>query len=105
MQDTLCLSAPDDKSACYRLVRMDGSTEFMVLLSPGEETSRSFPCGRYTLKTAEGDTWISDEEAFGDAGHYSTTDIFTFEAGGAYEISSGTRGDFYSDDAGGFTGQ
>jgi hypothetical protein len=61
---------------------MDGSTEFMVLLSPGEETSRSFPCGRYTLKTAEGDTWISDEEAFGDAGHYSTTDIFTFEAGG-----------------------
>ena len=102
---TLYLSAPDDKSACYRLVRMDGSTEFMVLLSPGEETSRSFPCGRYTLKTAEGDTWISDEEAFGDAGHYSTTDIFTFEAGGAYEISSGTRGDFYSDDAGGFTGQ
>ena len=87
---TLYLSAPDDKSACYRLVRMDGSTEFMVLLSPGEETSRSFPCGRYTLKTAEGDTWISDEEAFGDAGHYSTTDIFTFEAGGAYEISSGS---------------
>ena len=43
---TLYLSAPDDKAACYRLVRMDGSTEFMVLLSPGEETSRSFPCGR-----------------------------------------------------------
>jgi hypothetical protein len=42
---------------------------------------------------------------FGDAGHYSTTDIFTFEAGGTYEISSGTRGDFYFDDAGGFTGQ
>ena len=102
---TLYLSAPDDNSACYRLVRMDGSTEFMVLLSPGEETSRSFPCGRYTLKTAEGDTWISDEEAFGDTGHYSTTDVFTFEAGGSYEISSGTRGDFYSDDAGGFTGQ
>ena len=102
---TLYLSAPEDKSACYRLVRMDGSTEFMVLLSPGEETSRSFPSGRYTLKTAEGDAWISDEEAFGDTGHYSTTDVFTFEAGGAYEISSGTRGDFYSDDAGGFTGQ
>ena len=102
---TLYLSAPNDRSACYRLVRMDGSTEFMVLLSPGEETSRSFPCGRYTLKTAEGDTWISDEEAFGDAGSYSTTDVFTFEAGGAYEIQSGTRGDFYSDDAGGFTGR
>ena len=100
---TLYLSAPDDRSACYRLVRMDGSTEFMVLLSPGEETARSFPSGRYVLKTAEGDTWISDEEAFGDAGSYSTTDVFTFEDGAAYEISSGTRGDFYSDDAGGFT--
>lgn len=102
---TLHISAPDDKSACFRLVRMDGSTEFIVLLSPGEETSHSFPCGRYTLKTAEGDNWISDEEAFGDTGHYSTTDVFNFEVGGAYEISSGTRGDFYSDDAGGFTGQ
>ena len=102
---TLYLSAPDDKSACYRLVRMDGSTEFMVLLSPGEEISKSFSCGRYTLKTAEGDTWISDEEAFGDTGHYSTTDVFTFEDGGSYEIGGGTRGDFYSDAAGGFTGQ
>ena len=34
-----------------------------------------------------------------------TVDIFTFEAGGSYEISSGTLGDFYSDDAGGVTGQ
>ena len=99
----LYLSAPNDRWACFRLVRMDGSSEFMVLLSPGEETKRSFPCGRYTLKTAEGDTWISDEEAFGKAGSCSTTDVFTFEAGGSYEIRGGYRGDFYSDDAGGFT--
>ncbi len=102
---TLYLSAPDDKSACYRLVRMDGSTEFMILLSPGEKTNKRFSCGRYTLKTAEGDTWISNEEAFGAASDYSTTDVFTFEEGGAYEISTGARGDFYSDDAGGFTGR
>ena len=101
---TLRLSAPEGKSACFRLVRMDGSTEFMVLLDPGEEVAQSFPNGRYTLKVAEGTTWISDEEAFGPEGHYSTTDVFTFESGGTYEISAGTRGDFSSDSASGFTG-
>ena len=101
---TLYLSAPEDKSACFRLVRVDGSTEFMVLLGPGEEAKQTFPCGRYTLKTAEGDEWISDEEAFGPDGDYSTTDLFRFEDGGAYEISTGSRGDFRGDSAGGFTG-
>ena len=101
---TLHLSAPEDKSACYRLVRMDGSTEFMILLGPGEEIAQSFPSGRYTLKIAEGTEWISDEEAFGSAGHYSTTDVFTFERGSSYEIGSGTKGDFKGDDASGFTG-
>ena len=101
---TLHLSAPENKSACYRLVRMDGSTEFIVLLEPGEKTVQKFPCGRYTLKTAEGDTWISDEEAFGPDGHYSTTDVFYFQEGGSYEISTGTRGDFRKDNASGFTG-
>ena len=101
---TIYLKAPDDKSACYRLVRMDGSTEFQVLLGPGESISESFPCGRYTLKTAEGDEWISDEEAFGPNGDYDTTDVFRFEEGGSYEIGSGYSGDFTSDDAAGFTG-
>ncbi|MBR3158904.1 MAG: hypothetical protein IKF14_07340 [Atopobiaceae bacterium] len=89
---------------CYRLVRMDGSTEFMELLEPGESKVMSFPCGRYTLKVAKGTTWISDEEAFGSAGSYSTTNVFTFEEGEAYQISSGERGDFYHDDSGGFLG-
>ena len=101
---TIYLEAPDGKSACYRLVRMDGSTEFQVLLEPGESTSETFPCGRYTLKTAEGDEWISDEEAFGPNGDYDTTDVFVFEEGGSYEIGSGYSGDFKSDDAHGFTG-
>jgi len=90
--------------ACYRLVRMDGSTEFMELLEPGESKVMSFPCGRYTLKVAKGPKWISDEEAFGSAGSYSTTDVFTFEEGEAYQISSGERGDFHHDDSGGFLG-
>ncbi len=89
---------------CYRLVRMDGSTEFMELLKPGESKDVSFPCGRYTLKVAKGTTWISDEDAFGSAGSYSTTDVFTFEEGESYQISGGERGDFHHDDSGGFLG-
>ncbi|MBO4365520.1 MAG: hypothetical protein J5804_04420, partial [Eggerthellaceae bacterium] len=98
------LDAPDSKSACYRLVRMDGSTEFQVLLGPGESINKSFPCGRYVLKTAEGDTWISDEEAFGPNGDYDTTDVFNFEEGGFYQIGSGYSGDFKNDSASGFVG-
>ena len=76
----------------------------MELLEPGESKVMSFPCGRYTLKVAKGPKWISDEEAFGSAGSYSTTDFFTFEEGEAYQISSGERGDFHHDDSGGFLG-
>ena len=101
---TLYLEAPATKSACYRLVRMDESTQFQVLLEPGESVSESFPCGRYTLKVAKGDMWISDEEAFGPDGDYDTTGVFRFEEGGSYRISTGDTGDFRPDDAQGFTG-
>ncbi|MDO4797980.1 MAG: DUF5050 domain-containing protein [Coriobacteriales bacterium] len=90
------------KMASYRLVRMDGSTEFMVLLEPNEKKVMTFPSGRYRLKVAEGDTWISDEEAFGSAGTYSTTNVFTFEPDESYTIASGDRGDFHHDDSAGF---
>ena len=93
-----------DKSACFRLVRMDGTLQFQVLLAPGEETTQSFPCGKYILKTAYGDTWISDDEAFGSDGRYSATDPFTFESNASYEISTGTHGDFHGDSQAGFTG-
>ena len=99
----LYLKASDTKSAAYRLVRMDGTTQFMVLLAPGEETTQSFPCGRYKLKVAKGETWISDEEAFGSSGNYSTTDVFKFESGATYQISTGTTGDFKGDSQHGFT--
>ncbi|ACV22159.1 Uncharacterised protein [Slackia heliotrinireducens] len=100
----LYLEADDEKSACYRLVRMDGTVEFQVLLAPGEETVQEFPCGRYTLKIAEGETWISDEEAFGPDGEYDTTNLFTFEAGEAYGLGTGTQGNVYNDDQSGFLG-
>ncbi len=99
----LHLSADSDKAACFRLVKMNGDTEFMEYLEPGESITKTFPEGRYTLKVAKGDKWISDEEAFGSKGHYSTTDVYTFEANYDYEISAGTRGDFRSDSASGFT--
>ena len=101
---TLHLEAGENKSSCFKLVRLDGSVEFKVLLGPGESLSQSFPSGRYTLKIAEGANWISDEEAFGPDGHYSTTDVYTFEDGGSYEIGSGTYGDFSGDSQSGFTG-
>ncbi len=100
----LSLSADSDRAACFRLVKMNGDTEFMVFLEAGESTTQYFPSGRYTLKVARGEEWISDEEAFGSSGYYSTTDVFTFESGGVYEISTGTRGDFRSDSASGFLG-
>lgn len=89
-------------SVCYRLVRVTGVTEFQVLLGPGEEVTKTFPCGKYILKVARGETWISDEEAFGPEGRYSTTDVFEFEAGASYEISTGTQGSFTGDSQSGF---
>lgn len=99
---SLYLKADDSRYACYRLFRMDGDMQFQVLLAPGESTTESFPSGRYTLKAAEGEKWISDEEAFGSAGKYSSTNVFTFEAGKKYQITSGSQGDFHSDSAKGF---
>ena len=100
----LYLEAPDDQYACYRLVRRDGTYEFQELLKPGESIMKEFPCGRYTLKIAKGDKWISDEEAFGETGHYSTTELFTFEDGEAYQIGSGSEGNVYGDSQSGFNG-
>ncbi|SCW26791.1 hypothetical protein SAMN02910456_00148 [Ruminococcaceae bacterium YRB3002] len=102
-ESTLRLRA-DNHSSCYKLVRMDGTVEFQILLEPGDSVSKSFPCGRYILKIASGDTWISDEEAFGPDGDYDTTDVFNFQENETYIISVGTRGDFRGDSQSGFTG-
>lgn len=97
------VSYTDDPAGDGESLKIEKLSDPAVVFDVGElvrgaETADAFIEQEAARKAAE-------EEAFGDAGHYSTTDVFTFEAGGAYEISSGTRGDFYSDDAGGFTGQ
>ncbi len=74
-----------------------------VFINPKSKCVLRFPAGQYILKIAEGSKWISDELAFGEEGSYISTDPYTFEAGGSYVISSGTRGDFYSESASDFT--
>ncbi len=90
-------------SACYRFLRSDGSEEFIVFLAPGQSVTKSFPAGKYMLKTAEGKTWISNTQAFGPSGHYSVSDLYTFDAGGEYQIvTSTTHGDFNASSVSGF---
>ncbi len=92
-----------ERSACYRLVRVGGGLEQEVFLEPGEYRTISFPSGRYKLRAAEGDTWISDEEAFGKEGRYSVFDYFDYEEGETYGITETTdHGNSYKDSAGGF---
>ena len=89
--------------ACYRLLRADGSEAFRVFLSPGTSTVKSFPSGRYVLKTAHGSRWISDAQAFGSSRIYGKSDLYYVENGGEYEIvSSAVQGDFSRTSASGF---
>lgn len=77
----------------------------VVFIDPNERADLYFSAGAYVLKLASGNVWISDEEAFGESGSYSTTEAYTFEKGGQYELkTSAADGDFYSDSADGFTG-
>jgi hypothetical protein len=92
----------DDLSACFKLFKMDGTKEFEEFLDPNSQKVVSFPSGRYTLKIAEGTEWLGDSEAFGEDGHYSTTDVYKFADGYTYEIVSGTTGNFAEDNLNGF---
>lgn len=92
-----------DHSACYRLVRVGGELEVQVLLEPNQSKTVHFPCGTYKLRIAEGDTWISDEEAFGEDGKYTAVNYFRYQEGETYEITETTgSGNIYNDSAGGF---
>jgi len=76
-----------------------------VFIKPFGTADMHFYAGVYILKLASGETWISDEKAFGEAGSYSSSEAFTFEEGGLYELtSSSTEGDFHPDNVHGFTG-
>lgn len=96
------LLIPGSSSACFKLVRTDGTIEFTKMMQPDTSEKVDFPSGRYTLKIARGDAWLGDEQAFGPAGEYSTTDLFQFKPGMTYEIKSGNRGDFTQDNMEGF---
>lgn len=92
----------DTLSACYKLIRMDDTVEFVQFLDPESEITISFPSGRYILKIAEGSEWLGDDQAFGKSGLYSTTDVYQFDEGYTYEIVGGTTGDFNTDSIDGF---
>lgn len=102
-ESSISLSAPADRSAAFRLVRMDGTTEFMILLKPGESRLMHFPYGRYVLKIAYGEQWISDDEAFGENGDYNTTDVYRFEKNKLYHITVSQQGGIHKDNRNGFT--
>ena len=92
-----------DQMAAFRLVRTDGTEECFLILEPGEEKTVTFPSGTYILKLAEGAEWLSDEEAFGADGTYSSTEWFVFEEGYEYYIESDeSDGDFDEDTLDGF---
>ncbi len=97
------------QSVCAKLFEADATGKnqevLIVFVAPNESIDLYFSAGTYILKLASGDVWISDEEAFGASGSYSSTDAYTFEKGGQYELeTSTTEGDFYTDSANGFTG-
>ena len=93
----------DGRSTCYRLVRVGGELEQEVFLEPGQSQTVSFQSGRYKLRIAEGNTWLSDEEAFGEEGKYSVIDYFNYKEGKTYGITETTdSGNVYKGSAGGF---
>lgn len=98
-----------DQTVCAKLFFADavgkGQEVLTVFIEPNESQKIHFGAVVYILKLASGDTWISYEEAFGETGSYTSTEAFTFEKGGKYELkTSSTQGDFYADSAQGFTG-
>lgn len=77
------LTAKGSKKVTYKLLKMNGDTEFSVTLDPGESTTKYFPSGRYVLMIDRGLL------------NKSYSDIFTFESGSVYEIQTGDRNDFH----------
>ena len=82
---------------------MGGELEQEVILEPGQSQTVSFQSGRYKLRVAEGNTWLSDKEAFGEEGKYSVIDYFNYKKGKTYGITETTdSGNVYKGSAGGF---
>lgn len=101
---TLYLKSGDELISCFKLYDADGNLIWTELLKPGESKTVSFDSGKYYLKIGEGEKWISDDEAFGSDGNYSSTGLYNFLPGQSYTIGSGTTGDFHAESQSEFTG-
>ena len=95
-QSGIELSASSEKEAFFRLLKMNGDTEFSVHLDCDESTTKYFPSGRYVLEVIKGTDWQGEDKGFKKTSSHMYSEIFTFEAGGLYEISTGDRSDFRS---------
>lgn len=100
----LYLESNDALTSCFKLYNAEGNLVWTEFLEPGKSKTVSFDSGKYYLKIGEGEKWISDEEAFGTEGQYSSTALFSFLPGQSYAIGSGTSGDFHTDSQSGFVG-
>jgi hypothetical protein len=94
--------------SCFRLFTADasGSAGKMVLqqyVEPYTVCYMYFNADDYILKSASGDKWINDDEAFGTGGTYATTKVFTFEKGMQYELVLSYAGSFYKSSLDDFT--
>lgn len=96
-----------DTMACYKLISCAEGNPVVhsVLTEPYTDLTLKFSPGSYYLKVAYGDEWLGDEEAFGENGRYITTDMYIFNAGFVYKLSTSSYGgDFSSDTMSGFIG-
>lgn len=85
-------------SARIRVMDADTGEETLTAhIPPHTYATLRFPPGDYILKIAEGILWISDEEAFGSTGSYTTTGRQTFGDSQLYFIVSFGKKGIYPD--------
>ncbi len=97
----------NDTLACYKLVSCAEGNPVVqsVVTDPYTDLTLKFDSGTYYLKVAYGDEWLGDEEAFGENGRYITTEMYIFNPGFVYKLSTSSySGDFSSDTMSGFVG-
>ncbi len=98
----------EDTMACYKLVSCDEGNPviYSVLVDPYTELTLKFDYGYYNVKVAYGDEWLGDDKAFGESGEYMISEMYSFNSGFVYELStSSARGDFSTYSMSGFVGK
>lgn len=96
----------DELSGCFRLYHADrierGAEVAELFLKPHSTGELKFSPGTYVLLDAQGEVWLSDEEAFGPQGYYGRSVEFRFETGEYEIVTSTTTGHFDSISQSGF---